>query len=73
MSRPAKKRRLVGDNALQGIEAPDVGAQQGASAVAVGDHVTMETVPENNVEPSTSQGEVNMHHHVPLYIRNWEL
>ncbi|KAH3747702.1 hypothetical protein DPMN_182131 [Dreissena polymorpha] len=69
MPPPTKKRKLLGAEALQGMEAPDVEAQPGASTVAVGDNVATETVLEENVEPSTSQGEVNMIYHVQLAIR----
>ncbi|KAH3747596.1 hypothetical protein DPMN_182024 [Dreissena polymorpha] len=59
----------MGAKASKGTKAPYAGVQAEAPAVAVGDHLTMESVPEENVDPSTSQGEENMLHHVPLAIR----
>ncbi|XP_052235639.1 uncharacterized protein LOC127847643 [Dreissena polymorpha] len=45
----------MGAKASKRTKAPYAGVQAEAPAVAVGDHLTMESVPEENVDPSTSQ------------------
>ena len=59
----------MGAKALKCMKPPCCGVQAEAPAVTVGDHLTMESVPEENVDPSTSKGEENMLHHVPRAIR----